>query len=106
MWNVTKRMANSDVDLLGDVLRTAECPIPKVKKTKLYSMPRFINDHLHLCFPDLRIPPPYVRPKARASDTLTIIPGLPLGPPKKKRKGRTTPTEAASPKKIPVKCHC
>jgi hypothetical protein len=96
-----RRIADNNEELLGDILRTAEGPIPKANKKKLYSTPRFINDHLHLYHPELQLPPLDIRPKVRAPETLTIIPGLPLAPKKTKRRREKT-TNDVDPSQIPV----
>jgi hypothetical protein len=95
--NAAMRIADNNVELLGEILRTAEGPIPKANKRKLYTTPRFIHDHLHLYSPDIELPPLDIRPKVRAPGTLTIIPGLPLVPPKKKRRRRKKTAPSASP---------
>jgi hypothetical protein len=95
------RIADNNVELLGEILRTAEGPIPKANKKKLYTTPRFIHDHLHLYYPDIELPPLDIRPKVRAPTTLTIIPGLPLIPPKKKRRKKTAPSASPLPHQDP-----
>jgi hypothetical protein len=94
--SAAKRIADFNEELLGDILQTAVGPIPKANKRKLYSTPRFIHDHLHLYYPDLQLPPLDIRPKVRAPEAHTIIPGLPLVP-KKRRKKRTAPKDPDPP---------